>query len=101
MGYGIGRNPWRGLKGQRYEWMLANMPEEAERIRQSGEMDAYLDKVVSRYQERAGELYPRLRESLGATQELAETDYGRWLGLDGQALRVARETAFHEVIEAG
>ena len=40
MGYGIGRNPWKGIKGDRYEWMLANMPEEAEMIRCSGEVDA-------------------------------------------------------------
>lgn len=53
-----------------------------------------------RYHKRVGELYRLFKERWGVTQDLAVSDYGRWWRLDGQAMRTARELAFHEVVEA-
>lgn len=90
---------YKGLRGARYRFMMEHMPDRVRELEASGRMDAYLDGVQARYLRRADDLMPGCMRACGATPELQRTDYGEYYTRLEQAERMARETAYREVVE--
>lgn len=97
---GVLRNPYKGIRHDRYQFMLDNMPEEARRLDEADEMQDYLYSVEWRYQQRASEIGEERAKELGVVPEMAWEDFGRWVAIWREALAYGREMAWHEVVEA-
>lgn len=100
MGRGVLSNPYKGIRGMRYQFMKDHMPDELRRMDEADETGDYLDDVERRYLARIGQLYPILLEECGATEELKRRDYGEFMRAMDRAEARTSEIAFHEVIEA-
>lgn len=90
---------YQGIRGIRYEFMAAHMPEQTKRLEEAGEMDAYLDRVAQEYTDMVTRIQNEWDQSQEA-RELKAAGYGHWLKRLSQVKAQAEETAMREVIEA-
>ena len=100
MGIGLSEHPYRGIRGQRYDFLKERDPELVRKMDFSDTMGPDLDKVEKRYLARLAELLPICMEKCGATQEMAERDMGQYLANGEAGRQMAMEIARHEIIEA-
>lgn len=97
---GVLSNPYKGVRGDRYQFMKDHMPEELARMDEADETQDYLNEVESRYIRRAHELEEYCLKACGASEELNKTDWmANYLATE-RAGRMAWDLAYHEVIEA-
>ena len=97
---GVLSNPYKGVRGDRYQFMKDHMPEELARMDEADETQDYLNEVERRYIQRSGELYPTCLKECGGTEELKRTDCGAYLMALERAGRMAWDLAYKDVIEA-
>ena len=97
---GVLSNPYKGVRGDRYQFMKDHMPEELARMDEADETQDYLNEVERRYIRRAAELEEYCLKACGASEELKRTDCGAFLMALERAGRMAWDLAYKDVIEA-
>ena len=68
------KQPYTGIRGMRYQFMLDNLPEKVAELKASGETESYLEQIETAYRNRISELTPGCMKSCGATTELRSSD---------------------------
>ena len=71
------KQPYTGVRGMRYQFMLDNLPEKVAELKASGETESYLEQIETAYRNRISELTPGCMKSCGATPELRSSDLPR------------------------
>ena len=94
------KQPYTGVRGMRYQFMLDNLPEQVAELKASGETESYLEQIEMAYRNRISELTPGCMKSCGATPELRSNDLPSFIKKANSAEAMATEIAIKEIIEA-
>ena len=94
------KQPYTGVRGMRYQFMLDNLPEQVAELKASGETESYLEQIETAYRNRISELTPGCMKSCGATPELRSNDLPSFIKKANSAEAMATEIAIKEIIEA-
>lgn len=94
------KQPYTGVRGMRYQFMLDNLPEKVAELKASGEMESYLEQIEMAYRNRISELTQGCMKSCGATTELRSRDLPSFIKKANSAEAMATEIAIKEIIEA-
>ena len=90
------KQPYTGVRGMRYQFMLDNLPEQVAELKASGETESYLEQIEMAYRNRISELTPGCMKSCGATTELRSNDLPSFIKKANSAEAMA--TVFNENI---
>lgn len=94
------KQPYTGVRGMRYQFMLDNLPEKVAELKASGETESYLEQIETAYRNRISELTPGCMKSCGATPELRSSDLPSFIKKANSAEAMATEIAIKEIVEA-
>lgn len=94
------KQPYTGIRGMRYQFMLDNLPEKVAELKASGETESYLEQIETAYRNRISELTPGCMKSCGATTELRSSDLPSFIKKANSAEAMATEIAIKEIVEA-
>lgn len=65
------KQPYTGIRGMRYQFMLDNLPEKVAELKASGETESYLEQIETAYRNRISELTPSFIKKANSAEAMA------------------------------
>ena len=93
------RNSYKGIRRERWQWLLDNQPELADRMRREDTDGDYIREWERAYHQRSSELAGYCMEKCGATPELNRKDALAYIRAVERAQEMATEMLRVEMIQ--
>lgn len=96
----VTRNAYKGIRGDRFRFMMDHMPEQARTLEKQGRMDEYLDETELRFKRRWVELSDKEEERTKRSKAYQTAGWMEQVNMIREADDRTYDQAYREVIEA-